>query len=100
MRNRCEYCNRKFKYREIVTSVWRVKGYKNIKCEECSTEYKLTWYSNLLINVLVTAPVLATNLIGSKILILYVLWLIIMILITPLFCIYKKYDWSNKKKLR
>ncbi|WP_252254304.1 TIGR04104 family putative zinc finger protein [Clostridium sp. ZBS12] len=90
MRNRCEYCNHKFKYREIVTSAWRVKGYKNIKCEECSTEYKLTRYSNLLINILVTAPVLATNLIGSKILILYVLWLCIIISITPLLCIYKK----------
>ncbi|NFG40552.1 hypothetical protein FC789_04970 [Clostridium botulinum] len=90
MRNKYECCNHKFKYREIVKSVWRVKEYKNIKCEECLTEYKLTQHSNLLINILVTVPVLATNLIGSKILILYVLWLCIIISITPLLCIYKK----------
>ncbi|MBN1038389.1 hypothetical protein DVW08_07120 [Clostridium botulinum] len=94
MRNKCECCNYKFKYREIVISVWRVKGYKNIKCEECSTEYKLTWYSNLLINALNLAPILVANklilLIGAKILILYVLWLCIIISITPLLCIYKK----------
>ncbi|MFA9398864.1 MAG: TIGR04104 family putative zinc finger protein [Clostridiaceae bacterium] len=91
MKNICKNCNEPFKYTDIFKSF--VKGSK-LKCKKCSKEYKLLWYYKLLYAVLVSIPIFFLNklieLLGFYILLVYIVWLLIIFLVCPLFFVYKE----------
>lgn len=94
MKNICPNCNTKFKYTDIIKSTWNFK-IKNLKCKKCLNEYKLSLSSILIISALAYMPMLLIyNLMkllsGKLVILLYIIWIIGIILMTPIFCNYKK----------
>lgn len=81
----CVKCENKFSYKEILKAAISYK----ISCKTCKQEYKVTNLSRLIIAILVALPLFfINNLINTfdyYIIILYVLYCISIVLISPLF---------------
>lgn len=81
----CVKCENKFSYKEILKAAISYK----ISCKTCKQEYKVTNLSRLIIAILVALPLFfINNLINTfdyYIIILYVLYCISIVLISPVF---------------
>ncbi|AOR25103.1 TIGR04104 family putative zinc finger protein [Clostridium taeniosporum] len=90
MKHVCPNCNNKFSYKQVLKSVWNWK----IKCEKCSIEYKVIWYSRLIICAILYMPILMQSklipLIGCGIILFYIGWIIFMTPIVSIFCKYEE----------
>lgn len=81
----CVKCENKFSYKEISKAA---VSYKT-SCEICKQEYKVTNLSRLIIAILVALPLFfqnhLINTLDYYIIILYVLYCILIVLISPIF---------------
>lgn len=91
---KCKVCSNKFKYIDILKSIW-VKGYAPIVCTECGTKHYVKWATRLILSLSIFAPLiifnfanLSSNHFFNFSIIQYLLWDFAIICITPFFARY------------
>ncbi len=96
---KCEKCNNKFKYKEILNSVW--KGYKPLKCSRCRTNHSPITFTIILTSLLLVVPAFFTKDINSYFsstfnsIIFYILWVIFSVGVSP---VIMRYHMVKKSK--
>lgn len=83
---KCEKCQRKFTYKEILKSQ---KRFKEIKCTKCSQKYVIKWYSRLITSIIITLPIFFVyeliDIMDIFILVAYPVWFVFILALMPLF---------------
>ncbi|MFR1822446.1 MAG: TIGR04104 family putative zinc finger protein [Clostridium saudiense] len=85
-------CKRNFSYVELLFSIWSFCGYKRIECKNCNVALKINNVSRLIIAVLIPLPLLVQTYLfklGINILVFYLLYLSLIIVLSPLIVRYK-----------
>lgn len=62
---KCCKCNTKFKYIEILKSIWNIGGYQYLKCRKCNTSFEIYKYMKIILTILVCMPILFTPLLSK-----------------------------------
>lgn len=88
----CFNCNRKFKYRNIITSIWSFSGYNNLICKNCNSKYVIAKSSKLLISIEIMLPILFVNIIQNHIIIYFCVYILFLIFISPFWVRFKLID--------
>lgn len=99
---KCTHCSNQFKRSDIMKSIW-LKGYGPIICPNCDMEYVVDFWSQIKIALLAVVPFSLLTLIlkvflnkGFFIIIMsYILWIILLIYLTPTIVSYN--EKVNKK---
>ncbi|WP_287825767.1 TIGR04104 family putative zinc finger protein [Clostridium sp.] len=91
---KCKKCFNKFKYIDVLKSIW-VKGYAPIVCVECNTKHYVNWSTRLILSLSIFTPLiiinflnLSSNHIINFSIIHYLIWIFAIICITPFFARY------------
>lgn len=91
---RCKVCSNKFTYKDIIKAVW-FKGYAPITCSKCYTKHYTNISTRLILSFAIFLPVIIINFIHLiydnfifNFLIPYLIWIVITILLIPLFARY------------
>lgn len=100
---RCKECSNKFKYKDILKSIW-LKGYHDpIICVECETKHYVNWSTKLILSLSIFTPSIIINFVNLssnhrfKISIIqFLMWIFAIIFITPFFARY--HTKTNDKK--
>lgn len=96
---RCEKCKNKFKYGEILNSVW--KGYKPIKCSHCKTNHSPITLTIIITSLLLIMPAFFTKGINNYFsstfnsIIFYIFWVVFSVGISPMIM---RYTMTKKSK--
>lgn len=108
---KCIECSNSFKYNDILKSLWfNGFGYEPIKCDKCNTTHHVHFSTRLILGCLLVSPVLFINFaslffdyyftLPDYSLVIYILWLIIIVLITPFYARYHiKGTGKNKEQV-
>lgn len=91
---KCKKCFNKFKYKDILKSMW-VKGYAPIVCTECGTKHYVNWSTRLILSLSIFTPLIIINSVNLSSnhfinfsIIHYLIWVFAVICITPFFARY------------
>lgn len=92
---KCKVCSNKFKYKDILKSIW-LKGYNvPIVCVECETKHYVNWSTRLILSLSIFTPLiiinfanLSSNYFFKISIIQYLMWTFVIICITPFFARY------------
>lgn len=83
---KCKNCSHQFEWKSIVKSIW-LKLYAPIVCESCGTKHYADFSSKLIVAFSLYIPVLIYkyiySILGNYSIIIYIIWIIFMICITP-----------------
>ena len=94
---RCKTCSKQFKWKSIIRSIWL--GYKPIECDNCKSKYHIRFISKLLISLSIALPILFQNYLSSLFksysILIYLLWVLLVILISPFLSRYNKESSQN-----
>ncbi|HSH35462.1 TIGR04104 family putative zinc finger protein [Schnuerera sp.] len=99
---RCKSCGNKFKWKDIIKSIW-VKGYSHIVCSKCDSEHRVKFITRLIIALFIVGPTIlinnfryhgkyifsVLNLSSKETILIYLIWIVLIIIITPIFARYK-----------
>lgn len=98
---RCLKCNNKFKYGELFKKMYNAwsDDYSTLTCSKCNAHHKPSKVTGIVFSVLLFTPTLVfTNVykyFGINRILFVVIWLILMVLLSPIYVGYKLKD--NKK---
>lgn len=88
---KCEKCSNQFGWKSIIKSIW-LRLYAPIVCDSCGTKHYANFTSKLIVAFSLYVPVLVNNYVYSIFknysIIIYIIWIVIMICITPFFARY------------
>ncbi|MDZ5253601.1 TIGR04104 family putative zinc finger protein [Clostridium sp. LIBA-8841] len=93
---KCVKCKEKFSYIDLLVALWGFSGYGYIKCSNCNTEYKVIPLSRVIISLLIVFPFLIEGYIKSFNFSYCILYLIIIIPMTPFMVRFKESNDSKK----
>ncbi len=97
MIQKCEKCNNEFTYTEKLKTTLSMLGYKDLKCKNCDTSYKVSTSTDIISRVLMVSPLLFRDYLKNirNIFFIYLAYVVFITFITPLFI---KYNLINDKK--
>ncbi|EHK2327609.1 hypothetical protein LIZ77_09625 [Clostridium perfringens] len=95
----CSNCKESFSYVDLMVALWKFSGYGYIKCKNCNTQYKITKNSKALIALLVLFPYFIEGYVFSFDIFYYIIYLIIIIPLSP-FMIKLKENNDNEKYIK
>lgn len=91
---RCKECHNKFKYKDILKSIW-VEGYSPIVCVECKTKHYVNFSTRLILSLSIFTPLIIINFVNPIFdyffnfsIIQHLMWVFAIICITPFFARY------------
>jgi len=87
---KCNNCSSRFKRKDIIKSVW-LRSYSPILCENCNTKHYFNFSTRLIIGLSIGLPLFILDRFihsGYYILLAYILWLTLVIYLTPSFARY------------
>lgn len=93
--DKCKECSNKFHYKEILKSIW-LNGYAPIVCNKCNTKYYVSVSTRIILGTAIGGPFIIYNLLNLIFdeyiylnnIIPYIIWLIIIVLLTPVYARY------------
>lgn len=84
---KCSKCSSQFKRKNIIKSIW-LRSYSPILCENCNTLHYFNVSTRLICGLSIGAPIFILQGLfhyGYYILLVYILWLALVIYLTPSF---------------
>lgn len=102
----CRECSNKFRYKDIMKSIWINGYYAPMVCDKCNTKHYVSFSTRLILSLSVILPIVIVN-ISKRInyrffnvsLILYIIWAILIIALTPFYAKYYVKDDDKDKVL-
>ena len=95
---RCKKCSKQFKWKSVVKSIW--SGYKSIECDNCKSRHHINFVSRLLIALSIPLPLIFQrylySLFNSYSLLVYLIWVLLVLLISPYITRYHIKDNTNQ----
>lgn len=98
---RCLKCNRKFKYGELFKKMYNAwsEDYSTLTCSKCNAHHKPSKVTGIVFSILLFTPTLvftnAYKYFGINRILFVVIWIILMVLLSP---IYARYGLKDDKK--
>jgi len=89
---KCYQCNEVFSYKDILIIFWKSSKYKNVVCENCGCVYKISYFTRILLSILIVLPIFFSNFLASlgiNTFLFYFLYIIALIIISPIFLKFK-----------
>lgn len=89
---KCYQCNQVFSYKDILIILWKSSRYKDVICEKCGCVYKISYFTRILLSILIALPIFFFNFLeswGINIFLAYFLYIIILIVVSPIFAKFK-----------
>jgi len=87
---KCSNCSSQFKRKNIIKSIW-LRAYSPILCENCNTKHYFNVSTRLIVGLSIGGPLFILNRFfhyGYYILLGYILWLALVVYLTPSFARY------------
>jgi CXXC-20-CXXC protein len=92
---KCKECSNKFHYKEILKSIW-LKNYAPILCDKCNTKHYVSVSTRIILGIAIMSPLIIYNLLNLifdeyiyyNVIIPYIIWLIIIVFLTPVYARY------------
>jgi len=95
---KCKKCSQQFGWKSIIKSIW-LRLYAPIICDKCNTKHYADFSTKLIVAFSLYIPVLINkyvyNIFGYYSIIIYIIWIVAMICITPFIA---KYHIKNQEK--
>ena len=91
---KCQKCSTQFSWKNIMKSIWLSFVYKPIKCISCGSKHYINFTTRLILGCAMGVPLLlfinirGSDSFGHYNLLLYILWIGLIICITPFFARY------------
>ncbi|EJT5937027.1 hypothetical protein N2W52_001788 [Clostridium perfringens] len=95
----CPNCKENFPYIDLMVALWGFAGCGYIKCKNCNTQYKVTKNSKASIALLALFPYFIEGYIFSFDIFYYIIYLIIIVPLSP-FMIRLKENNNNEKYIK
>jgi len=93
---KCLQCSKEFKYTQVIKTVTGLLKWNFVTCNDCGKQHIISFTSRSVISVLLVAfPMLVSQYIFKepallKVLLLFVIWIITILLVSPFFIKYKE----------
>lgn len=98
---KCYQCNEVFSYKDILIILWKSSKYKDIICKDCGCVYRISYFTRILLDILIVLPVFFSNFLASwdiNIFLVYFPYIIALIIISPIFVKFKLI--TNKQSIQ
>ncbi len=89
---KCYQCKKVFSYKDTFAILWRSFRNKDLICENCGCVYRISYFTRILLAILIVLPVCFSNFLASwgiNIFLAYFPYIIILIIISPIFVKFK-----------
>ncbi len=89
---KCYQCNKVFSYKDILIILWISPRYKEVICENCGCVYKISYFTRIVLAILIVLPIFFSNFLASwgiNIFLVYFPYIIALIIISPIFLKFK-----------
>jgi CXXC-20-CXXC protein len=89
---KCKKCLEQFKWKDIMKSIW-VNSYGPIVCKHCNTKHHVNFTARLFFAFLITLPIFSFRKLDlyrifPNYILFYIIWIALIICITPIFTRY------------
>lgn len=85
---KCYQCNKVLSYKDILIILWISPRYKEVICENCGCVYKISYFTRILLSILIVLPIFFYNFLASWVL-FYLSYIIALAIISPIFLKFK-----------